>query len=151
FEHFARRGDAPDEKTEGYARFFAKCRELLPRGGFLSLQTIAQGSAPLTRQHLIDGTFILREIFHESALPRLSEISDAVERLFEIVSLRNDREDYARTCREWLERLTARREDALRVVGEEDVVRYERYLAAAARLFEGSACSLLRIQLRRVG
>jgi len=60
----------------------------------LSLQTISYGS--LRRDD--PNVALMSEIFPESDLPRLEEIIIACDELFEIVTVRNDRNDYARTC-----------------------------------------------------
>jgi cyclopropane-fatty-acyl-phospholipid synthase len=151
FEHFARSGQSEGEKVDGYRRFFAACHRLLAPGGYLSLQTIAQGFAAATRSAMIDGRFILKEIFPESALPTLSEIAQAVAPHFEITSLRNDREDYKRTCAIWRERLGEHRAKAVVAAGEDAVARYEHYLEACVRLFDACHCVLFRLQLRRLG
>jgi cyclopropane-fatty-acyl-phospholipid synthase len=67
-----------------------------------------------------------------------------------VVRLRNDREDYERTCRVWCKRLTARRREAVTVAGEEAVGRYVRYLKLSAGLFHYGWARLLRIAFRRL-
>jgi cyclopropane-fatty-acyl-phospholipid synthase len=94
--------------------------------------------------------FIANAIFPQSDFPRLADVAEASERLFEIVLLRNDRWDYVRTYREWFERLRARHAQAVQLVGEEVVARYERYLRTFSYSFELGAFGLLRIALRRI-
>jgi cyclopropane-fatty-acyl-phospholipid synthase len=53
----------------------------------------------------VEGQFVAENIFPESDLPRLGEIADASEGIFEIVSVRNDRADYKRTNHEFRDRL----------------------------------------------
>ena len=67
----------------------------------MSLQTIGLGTA----DRGIEGQFVAENIFPESNLPRLGEIADASEGIFEIVSVRNDRADYNRTNHEFRDRL----------------------------------------------
>jgi cyclopropane-fatty-acyl-phospholipid synthase len=136
--------------VESYRQFFRRCHELLAPGGWLALQTIGKGAVPLRPERMMDVFFIASRIFPESDLPRLAEIAHATEKLFEIVSVRNDREDYARTCREWRERLAARRGEAVAVVGEEAVDLYERYLAISIEQFDNCHAVLLRIAMRKV-
>jgi cyclopropane-fatty-acyl-phospholipid synthase len=144
FEHFAR-PDVPDkEKVEGYRDFFKKCHEWLRPGACLSLQTISYENS--ARSDF--SPFFAEHIFPESDLPRLSEIAIASDRLFEVVSLRNDRMHYARTMNEWRKRLRARREEAVAMVGEPVVERYDRYLQLCAIGFHVGTMGLLRIAFR---
>ncbi len=149
-EHFVRFGRPRSEKVVAYRRFFERCGELLCPGGALALQTIAKGNVPLDSQAAVDLMFIAGKIFPESDVPRLAELCHAVEKRFEVISVINDRMDYARTCREWLARLTANRSAAASLVGEDAVHLYERYLACSARQFERGQTTLLRIGLRRI-
>jgi cyclopropane-fatty-acyl-phospholipid synthase len=150
FEHFATPGLSRRQKVDRYRSFFAKCHALLVPGGRLALQTIAVGDAKLTRDALADVIFIGREVFPESMLPRQSEITTACEPMFAVASVRNDQAHYALTCREWLRRLRANRQEAVDVGGEDLVERYERYLDAAARMFGQGHAHLLRLGLVRV-
>ena len=150
FEHFATPGLSRREKVDRYRSFFAKCHTLLAPGGRLALQTIAVGDAKLTRDALADIFFIGREVFPESMLPRQSEITTACDPMFEVLSVRNDQTHYALTCREWLRRLRANRQEAVDVGGEDLVDRYERYLDAAARMFTRGHTHLLRLGLVKV-
>ena len=51
---------------------------------------------------------------------------------------------YARTCRLWLERLMARKDDAIRLVGEEKYRIYIAYLAGCALAFERGTARLFQ-------
>ncbi len=146
FEHFVRRNQPRELKVATYRGFFTRCRAWLRAGGAMSLQTIAYGTL---RPEQIS-PFITNDIFPESDLPTLGEIADATEGLFEIVRLRNDRLDYARTCREWARRLAAQREAAERMVGHALVSSYERFLRMSAAGFELGGLLLLRLTLRRL-
>lgn len=146
FEAFARPGLSAAAKVQIYGALFERCRAWLRPGGRMSLQTIAYGnSGPGDLD-----TFISDEIFPESDLPRLSEVAEAIERRFELVSLRNDRLHYARTLRAWLRRLKRNRGRAVELVGEETVSRYEQYLRLSMYMFESGACGLLRMTLQRI-
>ena len=67
----------------------------------------------------------------------------------ELVSVRNDRADYARTCSEWLAALNAKRDLAVSQVGEETALRFERFLEAAVKGFQLEVFHLLRLTLKR--
>ncbi len=149
FEHFARFGDTPAQKLASYRHYFERCHELLSVGAQMSLQTIAYGDIPRTRT--FRDTFIADEVFPESDLPRLAEIAEACEDLFEISLVRNDREHYARTCRMWFNQLRAQKDEAIGLVGREVTERYERLLRTFSYSFSLGAFVLLRIALRRSG
>lgn len=111
----------------------------------MSLQTIAYGN--LARGDVLP---FMHDVFPESDLPRLSEIVLAAEGLFEIVRVRNDRADYSRTCYVWRQRLNARRDEAVALVGEETVALYDRYLVQSRFGFVSGATELLRVTLKRI-
>jgi len=94
--------------------------------------------------------FMARRIFPESEIPWLSEAIEASERRFDLVSVRNDPDHYARTCRVWAASLRRRRDEAVARVGEETVADYERYLDASAAAFERRHVGLARLVLERV-
>ncbi|MEM6610980.1 MAG: cyclopropane-fatty-acyl-phospholipid synthase family protein [Cyanobacteria bacterium P01_C01_bin.72] len=146
FEHFAKPSLTKDEKVAGYRQFFRRCHEWLKPGSHMSLQTI--GYENMCREDMND--FLITQIFPETDLPTLAEIAKASERIFEVVALRNDRQDYERTCKAWLSGLKANRAEAVRLVGEEMVKRYEKYLSFVSIGFHLGNMNLLRIQLRRL-
>jgi cyclopropane-fatty-acyl-phospholipid synthase len=146
FEAFAKLRLPADDKLRVYRTFFERCHDWLRSGGRLSLQTIAYGnSGP---EDFAD--FIANDVFPESDLPKLHEIAEAVERRFEVETLVNHRDHYARTLRCWRERLLAARDTAVREVGEPVVERYEEYLRLSEYMFSAGTCDLLRIGLRRI-
>jgi cyclopropane-fatty-acyl-phospholipid synthase len=145
-EAFARLGLPAGDKIEVYRLFFARCHEWLKPGGWCSLQTIAYGnSGPEDFDEFIAG-----EIFPETDLPRIAELAEAAERIFEIVELRNDRGDYVRTLDTWAARLLENRAAAVALVGEATVVRFQRYLKLSSYMFQTGACHLIRLGLRRI-
>lgn len=145
-EAFARLGLSTEEKVAVYAGLFERCHAWLRPGGRMSLQAIAYGnSGPEDFD-----PFIAAQIFPESDLPRLAEIARAIERRFEITSLVNDRKQYVRTLRAWLRRLRSRRADAIHLVGEDTVGRYEKYLDLSIVAFASGSCDLYRIGLQRI-
>jgi cyclopropane-fatty-acyl-phospholipid synthase len=152
FEHFAKPEWSDAQKVAAYRAFFERCRGWLKPGGRLSLQTIAYGNVDWQEIKDAPGRrFLLGDVFPESELPTLANLLAAWDGLFELVSLRNDRADYWRTCRIWFERLAARRAEAVALVGDEVVARYLRYLKFAAVLFNHGQCCLLRVTLQPLG
>jgi len=146
FEHFAKLGMSGEEKIHAYREFFLKCHEWLGSRGYVSLQTVAYGNS-LTEEF---DTFISSEIFRETDTPKLHELTAGCERLFEVVRLRNDRDHYRRTLRMWYTKLKARRGEAVKMKGEEEVKRFERYLRLMAYMFEVGGLDLHRITLRKI-
>jgi cyclopropane-fatty-acyl-phospholipid synthase len=145
-EHFVRPGMSSREKIDVYRAFFERCHGWLRPGGALSLQTTAYGDAG---PEDLD-PFIAQQIFPESDLPRLSELVTASDRLFEVVAIRNDRAQYARTLREWLARLRAQRSQAVALVGPETVARWEHYLRLCVYMFVVGGCHLYRLNFQRI-
>ncbi|MEA2666815.1 MAG: cyclopropane-fatty-acyl-phospholipid synthase [Candidatus Eremiobacteraeota bacterium] len=148
FEHFADLEQTPEEKIEGYRHFFRTCHRFLKPGGKISLQTMAYGDMPRDRKH--SDLFIAEEIFPESDLPRLADIALASEGIFQIELVHNHNQMYARSMREWFDNLRAKRDEAVALVGEDIVKRYERYLRTFSYSFELGAFLLYRITLRRL-
>ena len=147
FEHFAKLGMTTEEKIAGYRKFFQRCYDWLPEGGRLSLQTMSYENS--AREDF--SPFFASQIFPESDLPRLSEIAMAIDRRFEVVTIRNDRQHYARTSLEWRKRLLKNRDAAVALVGEEAVQRYDKYLHLWAVGFHVGSMGLLRLELRKLG
>jgi cyclopropane-fatty-acyl-phospholipid synthase len=145
FEHFARPCSRP-ERVRGYRDFFERCYGWLNPGGWMSLQSIGLGAA----DRGVEGQFVAENIFPESDLPRLGEIADACEGIFEIVSVRNDRADYKRTNHEFRDRLRKNWDAAVSLVGEETVRRFEKYFRISAAGFNRGTTNLYRITFRRL-
>jgi len=151
FEHFAAPGLDRTARLEAYRDFFVVCASWLPTGGRLSLQTIAY-PAHFDRAGYDAsdyGAFVRARIFPQSDLPELSEILAAAEPVFEPLVVRNDRRHYALTARLWLERLRARRSEAVALVGETRVADLERYFRVSIGAFELGNLQLLRLAFRK--
>ncbi len=146
FEHFAKLDLSQDQKIECYHTFFQRCHEWLKPGGYMSLQTIVYENS----QKENFSKFIAEEIFPEANLPHLAEIAKATERVFEIVALNNDRKHYELTLKAWLKNLKANRQEAVNLVGEKVVARYEKYLNFCIVSFHTGTTNLSRITLRRI-
>ena len=146
FEHFAKLGFSEKEKVKIYRDFFTRCHGWLGSRGWMSLQTVAYGNS-LPKDF---DQFIAKEIFPETDTPRLAEIAAGAEYLFEVVALRNDRDDYRRTLRAWFSLLKENRARAVELKGEEEVQRFEQYLRLMAYMFEVGGLDLHRITLRKI-
>lgn len=146
FEHFARPEHSDAQRLAGYRAFFQSCHAWLRPGGWMSLETITYEN--MRRQDR--SRFLLENIYPESDLPTLADIAEATERLFELVTYRNDRADAARTWRVWLHNLKAKRAEAVQLVGEEKVATYETYLKFSIIAFHIGNLGLPRMALKRI-
>ena len=150
FEHFSDISMTRGDRVGAYRRFFACCRAWLADGGRLALQTITKGSnVRMDREMTRDMLFVIDHIFPESELPWTSEAIEASERLFDVVSLRNDPDDYARTCQCWLDALRAHRDVVVERHGEQVFADYERYLRSSVACFARRHTGLARMILER--
>jgi cyclopropane-fatty-acyl-phospholipid synthase len=144
-EHIARPEYDGEARVAAYRKFFMRCHELLRPGGHLSLETIALGRG----KYLPDTP--LAEMFPESRLPRLSEIAEGFDQVFEVQVLRNDRTHYERTVKSWLQALEANWHVAVAGASEVTAERYRRYLGFTAIGFASGLFDLYRITLRARG
>jgi cyclopropane-fatty-acyl-phospholipid synthase len=151
FEHFAKPQQARADRIKDYQAFFTAVAPWLGAGGGLSLQTIAYPEAFDRAAYDASslGAFVRSRIFPESDLPTLCEIVEAGAPFFELKVARNDRLDYARTTRIWLERLRARWSEAEALVGRERAVDLERYFRTSIGCFEIGNLQLLRLRFVR--
>lgn len=148
-EHFARFDVSRAQKIAAYRQFFAFCHGALRPGGRLGLQTIAKGNARLRREHIESARYLWQEIFTETDVPWLSDLARASEKRFEIESVYNHPDHYSKTAAAWHANLAMHHERAVGMVGEDAVLRFERYLEALRGSFESGQVGLLRLLLRR--
>ncbi len=140
FEHFG---------SPKYAAFFAKCREVLPADGVMLLHTITQGRPSEDWDFLRFAHFIGTEIFPGGDVPTPEAVIGAARLAgFETVHVESLRPHYARTLDCWAANLLARREDAIRLAGEEVYERYMKYLTGCADLFRQGLTNLHQFKLR---
>lgn len=144
FEHFALPETSSAEKVEVYREFFSRCQQWLKPKGKLSLQTIAYGSLNAKDKNVFTQT----EIFPDSELPRPGEIFLASDGLFEIVTYRNDRLHYGKTCDLWLKNLRSQRGLIEEQFGPDLYQKYEKYLKLAVAGFYFGQILLLRLEMR---
>jgi cyclopropane-fatty-acyl-phospholipid synthase len=146
FEHFAAPGDNREARIAKYKAFFEFCRDNLRKGGRLSLQTIAY----LNMRREDASEFMNTEIFPDSDLPYLEEIAASSAGTLEILTVRNDRLDYAHTCNHWARRLKANRAAAIEASNEATVNKFEKYLLEGSAGFFLGKLSLLRITEKKL-
>lgn len=147
FEHFARGDLDVDDRRAVYQHFFERAWTWLRPQGRLSLQTIAMddesgGDGPLTE-------FLSRDVFPESALPRLADVVTAADRWFRVSAVRSDAAHYEHTLHLWQRRLEAHKAEAVDLVGRDTYRHYVRYLRVCRAMFDRGNCTLYRIGLQR--
>lgn len=145
FEHFAKPGASREEKLAGYRWFFEWCHAHSVPDCHLSLQSIVYENYDETRPNPF-----VEQVFPESELPRVAEIALACEGLWELKLVRNDRDHYAKTLKEWYRRLRANRDRAIGEVGAQTYAHYEKYLGAFVVGFHSGSMNLVRLSARRV-
>lgn len=143
-EHFVGPGWSADDKIAVYRDFFKKVSRVLKPGGCLSLQTIVFDRMEESEFP----PFITEKIFPGSMLPRQREILAASDRVLSLVNVRNDALDYARTCREWVQRIEAAKPELIAMVGADKTNEYVQYLRMSAAAFERQQFGLLRLKFR---
>ncbi|CAH2813487.1 MAG: Cyclopropane-fatty-acyl-phospholipid synthase (EC [Candidatus Burkholderia crenata] len=146
FEHFANAKQTKAEKVALYRDFFERCRRWLSPYGRMSLQTIAYGNMKAEDAN----AFMNDEIFPESELPFLSEIVEAMDGLFEIVQLRNDRLHYAKTMDAWGRNLVSDKPRLSAIVGEQKFSDMHRFFKLASVGFRMGKQNLFRFALRPI-
>jgi cyclopropane-fatty-acyl-phospholipid synthase len=147
FEHFARPGMSPEAKHVAYSNFFSKCSDWLKTGGRCSLQSIGYGFISEEMKQKISA--LNQAVFPGSELPTLLELISSAEPFFDIVQIRNDRMDYAKTCQLWRKNLRNQKETIVEVFGEALYKRYQEYLIASEMGFRMGNLNLYRITLEK--
>jgi len=124
FEHF---------KAAHYDAFFARCRELLPEGGRMLIQTITIGKPSTSFKLFRYAHFLRKEIYPGAELPP-PELVVSHARLggFELLKAESLRPHYVLTLDAWLANLEANRESAIAVTSEEMYAKNVRYLKGAS-------------------
>jgi cyclopropane-fatty-acyl-phospholipid synthase len=126
-------------KIDEYAATLAR---LLEPGGRL----LNHGISRLRYGEPEAGPFSERYVFPDAAPLHLSRVQAALEKNgFETRHVEGFRMDYARTLREWLRRLEANEQEALRIAGPERMRVWAVYLRAARRGFEIGFTSVYQV------
>jgi cyclopropane-fatty-acyl-phospholipid synthase len=147
FEHFARSELSTDERRDVYRSFFDRCAAWLEPEGRLSLQSI--GYEDVVPSEGPVAAFFSQEVFPESSLPYLTDIVEAAEPSFRVISVRNDGDHYSRTLELWQHRLEAAKDEAIEMVGRPTYRHYMRYLRVSRASFDRRDCTLYRLVLER--
>jgi len=140
FEHVGRRGAA---------RYFRKLAGMLEPRGLLLHHSIAR---PEGLRDDAASLFVRRYIFPGGQLIHLHEMIRAAEEAgLETLDVESLRPHYALTCRLWEQRLSARREEALRLVDEPTFRAWRVWLAACSLDFEAGVNSVYQVLFNRRG
>lgn len=138
--------------------YFAHAYRLLKPGGLFFNHGISRRAAPqyaadgaevrrvraasgwqqfIERNILGNGSFVSRYIFPDGELTPVSEVNAIAEQAgFEVRDAENLREHYALTLRRWVNRLEARRAEAIQSAGEVTYRTWRLYMSASAHGFE---------------
>ena len=132
-----------------YPAFFGGVRQRLEDGGlYLNHGIVHHFHWKPTSQT----EFLYRHVFPNGDLAGLSETLTEIERAgFEIVDVDGLRLHYARTCRQWVERLRERADEARALAGERIYRTWLLYLTCSAVAFEDGSIGLYQVLLRKHG
>jgi len=130
-----------------YPAFFAGVRSRLKDGGlYLNHGIVHDFHWKRTSQT----EFLYRHVFPNGDLAGLSETLTEIERAgWEIMDVEGLRLHYARTCRQWVERLCARADEARALAGERTYRTWRLYLTCSAVAFEGGSLGLYQVLMRK--
>ena len=130
-----------------YPDFFRRVLERLEPGGLFLNHGITHERH---WKHTPQWDFVTGHVFPNGDLDNVSHMLGVMEDAgWEIRDVEQLREHYARTCRQWAERLLARREEALRLVPERTYRTWCLYLAASSRYFAEGSIGLYQTVLSR--
>lgn len=146
---------APEEAHAGrsvdiYRRYFRLAHSFARPGARFGLQTIVREKIPRIAADARELGWASNAIFPGSIAPRLEDLVVSFAPGWEILALKTGRDDYRRTCEEWLSRLRANRAVIEQRFGAARFAEHERYLAACVRSFSMGYLSLCRFSLRRI-
>jgi cyclopropane-fatty-acyl-phospholipid synthase len=132
-----------------YPAFFGRVHSMLIDGG-LYLNHGIHHEFHWRRTSQTD--FLLRYVFPNGDLSGFTETVTEMERArWEVQDAENLRLHYARTCRQWVERLRARADEARALVGERIYRTWLLYLTCSAVAFEAGSIGLYQVLLRKQG
>jgi cyclopropane-fatty-acyl-phospholipid synthase len=132
-----------------YDRYFAHVHRLLAPGGrFMNHGITCRPGA----RHTSEMAFLQRHVFPGGGLAPVGAVVGGLERAgFEIADVEDLRPHYARTTRQWVERLQANAERAGALVGERVYRTFLVYLAGASVAFEEGWIALHQVVAARRG
>ena len=147
FEKIAAVGVIEHVGIRNYADYFARVWNLLVPGGLFLNHGITHEKA-WRRTSQFD--FLERYVFPNGEMDNVSHILDVLERArFEVLDVEGLRAHYARTTRQWVERLQANAERARALVGERVYRTWIAYLASSSVGFTQGSLGLHQVVAAR--
>ena len=132
-----------------YPEYFGRVHRMLVDGGLFLNHGITCHFHWTSTSHT---DFLHRYVFPNGELCDLSRTLTEMERArFEILDVEGLRLHYARTCRQWVERLEARADEARAIAGERVYRTWRLYLACSAVAFETGSIGLHQVLMRKHG
>jgi cyclopropane-fatty-acyl-phospholipid synthase len=132
-----------------YPDYFGRVHRMLNPGGLFLNHGITHHFHWTRTSHT---DFLYRYVFPNGDLCDLSRTLTEMERArFEILDVEGLRAHYARTCRQWVERLEARGAEARAIAGERVYRTWRLYLTCSAVAFETSSLGLHQVLMRKHG
>ena len=130
-----------------YPAFFGGVRARLKDGGlYLNHGIVHDFHWKRTSQT----EFLTRHVFPNGELASVTETLTEMERAgWEIMDVEGLRLHYARTCRQWVERLCARADEARALAGEHTYRTWRLYLTCSAVAFEAGSIGLYQVLTRK--
>lgn len=134
--------------------YFAHAQRLLKPGSLFLNHGISSAYQPARQKKSVgtqfvennilgSGQFVWRYIFPDGELEPVSEVNVVAEAAgFEVRDVENLREHYALTLRQWVARLEARRDEAVRRVGDTVYRTWRLYMAGSAVGFESGGINV---------
>lgn len=132
--------------------YFDKVQSLLKPGGLALNHGITASDVDSRWVGLGAGEFINRYVFPGGELPHLALVVSEMSRAgLEIADVESLRRHYARTCREWADRLERNRARAAQLAGAKRMRIWEIYLAGCAHGFDNCWMNLYQILAAKQG
>ena len=149
-EHIARPEEARAGKHIGlYRDYFKRAWQWTNPGAWFGLQTILRNRVPRNRKDLEDIGWLTYHIFPGGISLRLEDVIQAVNPYWEVMEVKTRREDYGKTCAEWLRRMRDHEGFIREKWGDAVFDDYDRYLSTCVTAFEKHYQSLAQYSLRR--
>ena len=129
-------------------KYFAIARRLLKPGGLFLNHGIASDEGGWKKS--VSTEFINRYVFPDGQLETIGTVQRIMEDAgFEIHDVENLRPHYALTLREWVRRIEAQRDEALKYVTEPVFRIWRLYMAASALQFEEGCTGVYQVLISR--
>jgi cyclopropane-fatty-acyl-phospholipid synthase len=133
--------------SEYFGRVFSLLR---PGGLFLNHGIAGRPDPPWWRRLGRRTSFLNAHVFPDGDLVSIGNVIAIAERRgFEVRDVESLREHYARTLRLWVQRLEARRDQAVQLVGEGKYRTWRLFMAASAQGFAAGRISIFQVLLAK--